>query len=241
MWNAPHCSAAMPFGDELRAAVDQPRLLGAVLQRLARDLVVVGLVGLAEVGGVGVRDRALLRASSAAPRWCRGRRKTRCRPSGRRGDSEECVPGLFHLDEFDRFLAGPSIMKARVSPSLYGCSRNLTPSPRSFGDPRVEVRDAERDVIGEMAARADQRLIGVDHVAAHRHVAEDERILRCAVHAVHLERGEGRSGVRGALQFASVRGSAAQRRGGPAAARRSGASDTTAASRTDRRGTCARG
>ena len=49
----------MPFGDQLLAAVDQARLLGAVLQRLARDLVVVGLVGLAEVGGIGVGDRAL--------------------------------------------------------------------------------------------------------------------------------------------------------------------------------------
>ena len=48
-----------PLRDELRAAVDQPRLLGAVLQRLARDVVVVGLVGLPEVRGVGVRDRPL--------------------------------------------------------------------------------------------------------------------------------------------------------------------------------------
>ena len=47
------------FGDELRAAVDQPRLLGAVLQRAARDVVVVGLVGLAEIRGVGVGNRAL--------------------------------------------------------------------------------------------------------------------------------------------------------------------------------------
>ena len=83
-----------PFGDQLRAAVDQPRLLGAVLQRLARDLVVVGLVGLAEVRGVGVRDRALLRASSAAPRSCRGRRKTRCRLSGQSEVSLGCWPSL---------------------------------------------------------------------------------------------------------------------------------------------------
>ena len=47
-----------PFGDELRPAVDEPRLLGAVLQRLARNLVVVGFVRLAEVCGVGVRNRA---------------------------------------------------------------------------------------------------------------------------------------------------------------------------------------
>src|SRR6185295_15828907 len=44
--------------DELRAAVDQPRLLGAILQRLPRDLVVVLLVRLTEVRRVGVGDRA---------------------------------------------------------------------------------------------------------------------------------------------------------------------------------------
>ena len=59
MWKAPHCSTARPFGDELRAAVDEARLLGAVLQRAARDLVVVGFVGLAEIRGVGVGNRAL--------------------------------------------------------------------------------------------------------------------------------------------------------------------------------------
>ena len=49
-----------PLGHQLRPAVNQPRLLGAVLQRLARDLVVVGLVRLTEIGRVGVRDGALL-------------------------------------------------------------------------------------------------------------------------------------------------------------------------------------
>ena len=47
------------FGDQLRPAVDQARLFGAVGERLARDLGVVRLVGLAEVGGIGVGDRAL--------------------------------------------------------------------------------------------------------------------------------------------------------------------------------------
>ena len=49
----------MPSATSCFAAFDQPRLLGAVGHRLARDLVVVGLVGLAEVGGVGVGNRAL--------------------------------------------------------------------------------------------------------------------------------------------------------------------------------------
>ena len=55
-----------PFGDELRAAVDEAGLLGAVLQRAPGNLVVVGLVGLTEVGGVGVRDRALARIQWSA-------------------------------------------------------------------------------------------------------------------------------------------------------------------------------
>src|SRR4029453_16145460 len=54
MWNAPHCSAGDPPLDEPPPAVDQPRLFRAVLQRAARDLVVVRLVGLAEVRRVRV-------------------------------------------------------------------------------------------------------------------------------------------------------------------------------------------
>src|SRR5207302_195103 len=48
------------FGDQWRAAVDETRLLGAVPQRAARDVIVIGLVGLTEVGRIRVRDRALL-------------------------------------------------------------------------------------------------------------------------------------------------------------------------------------
>ncbi len=48
------------LGCELRAAVDQAGLFGAVLHGLARNLVVVGFVGLAQVGGVGIRNRALV-------------------------------------------------------------------------------------------------------------------------------------------------------------------------------------
>ena len=59
MWKRAALQRREPFGDELAAAVDQPRLLGAVLERAARDVVVVGLVGLTEIRGVGVRDRAL--------------------------------------------------------------------------------------------------------------------------------------------------------------------------------------
>ena len=48
-----------PFVDELPPAVDEPRPFGAVFERAARNVVVVLFVGLAEVGRVRVRNRAL--------------------------------------------------------------------------------------------------------------------------------------------------------------------------------------
>ena len=48
------------FADELLPAVDQPRRFSAVLQRAARDVIVVGLIRLTEVRRIAVRDRALL-------------------------------------------------------------------------------------------------------------------------------------------------------------------------------------
>jgi hypothetical protein len=47
------------FGDELRAAFDEARLFGAVGERLARDVFVARLVGLAEIRGVRVGNRAV--------------------------------------------------------------------------------------------------------------------------------------------------------------------------------------
>ena len=56
-------SAALDRGnslrDELGPAIQQPRLVGAVGQRLARNILVVGLVRLAEIGGVGAGNGAL--------------------------------------------------------------------------------------------------------------------------------------------------------------------------------------
>ena len=48
------------FVDQLRAAIHQPGFFAAELERLARNLVVVGLVRLAEVGGIGKDARAFL-------------------------------------------------------------------------------------------------------------------------------------------------------------------------------------
>lgn len=48
------------FANERATAVDEAGLFGAVFEGFAGDLVVIGFVRLAEVGGVGVRQSALL-------------------------------------------------------------------------------------------------------------------------------------------------------------------------------------
>ena len=59
MWKAPALDGGDAFAHQLRAAVDQAGVFGAVGHGLAGDVVVVALVGLAEVGGVGAGDGAL--------------------------------------------------------------------------------------------------------------------------------------------------------------------------------------
>ena len=53
-------SAAKSFANQLFPAIDEPRNLRSIFQRAARDVVVIRLVRLAEIGGVAVRDRPLL-------------------------------------------------------------------------------------------------------------------------------------------------------------------------------------
>ena len=60
MWKAPSLECGDALADECGAAVDEARGFGAVLESLPGDGVVVGLVGLAEVGGVGEGKCALL-------------------------------------------------------------------------------------------------------------------------------------------------------------------------------------
>ncbi len=48
------------FLHQLHAAVDEAALLGAVFQRAPRDILIIGLVRLAEVGRIAVGNRSLL-------------------------------------------------------------------------------------------------------------------------------------------------------------------------------------
>ena len=81
-----------PLVDQLAPAIDEPRLFGAVLPRAPWNLVVILFVGLPQIRGVRVRNRALCPASNEGLRSYRGRRKMRCRPSGRLERSEESSP-----------------------------------------------------------------------------------------------------------------------------------------------------
>ena len=59
-WKAPHCRATRPSCTSCCAAVDDLGRLGAVVERALGDVRDVVLVDLAEIGGEGVRDPALL-------------------------------------------------------------------------------------------------------------------------------------------------------------------------------------
>src|SRR5690606_16620417 len=48
------------FGSQLRAAINQTRVFGAILFGAARNGLVVGFVGLPQIGGVGVGNGALV-------------------------------------------------------------------------------------------------------------------------------------------------------------------------------------
>ena len=92
MWNAPHCSIASPSETSCARQSIEPRLLGAVLEG-------AGAGSLRSRARQADRDSRCRRtgsrpsaASNAAPRWCRGRRKTRCRLSRRREGPEGWSP-----------------------------------------------------------------------------------------------------------------------------------------------------
>ena len=90
MWKAPALEGGDALGDQLRAALDQPRLLGAVRQGLARDR----LRSRPRPAGRDARCRrtgsSRWRASMRGRRSCRALRRTRCRPARRRGGSAGC-------------------------------------------------------------------------------------------------------------------------------------------------------
>ena len=150
MWNAPHCSAASPSRASA-PAVDEHRVLGAVEPRLVRDRGDVGLVVLAEVGGEGVRDRAVL----AHPR----ERAARVEAAGE-GDPDALADRQRAEDDAELRRADAHVFPSRSMPELRRrarrrscrrarrrrrcCRRRSCPRPRA-APPRRSRRRARRE------------------------------------------------------------------------------------------------
>ena len=127
---------------ELGAAVDEAGLLGAVLLGPVGHARQVGLVGLAEVGGVGVGDRALL----AHPRH-RGRR---VEPAGER-DADALADGqrrqdlrLRHVIARRSYPGAGSAARQTASTTLSIASASLRPLDRVTSSHRPAVHPGER-------------------------------------------------------------------------------------------------
>src|SRR6185312_5475517 len=91
-------------------------------------------------------------------------------------------------DELDRFLARSLDHRgARVAERI-GAVEQPDPLALELGDPGVEVRDPEADVVLLLAERADQRLAALVGVPSQHHVAELDPGARVAEHAFAVER-----------------------------------------------------
>ena len=151
------------LGRELGAAVDQARLLGAVLHRPARDVVVVGLVGLAEVGGVGVRHGPLAAhpVQGGAGVEAAGKGDADALADGKvlqdRGhgsffasleDAFRCNGGYFHLRRHPRtremVTPGPAVSLGSIGRSL---RRSMSTLPPTVNKPSAGASAMEHDAL----------------------------------------------------------------------------------------------
>ena len=183
------------FGDELRAAVDQARLLGAVLQRAAGNVVVVRFVGLAEVRRVRERDRALL----AHPE----ERGARIEAAGER-DADLLAGGKLLQDRrhfsvrapeeraFERGEAARWPQRERIIPDRGRPRRGRSARTRGAGGQRTLRPEQQVLHQGLLHVQAvfgfvpDDRLRAVEHLRGHFFAA----VRRQAVHEDRVRRGD---------------------------------------------------
>src|SRR6202011_4019896 len=96
-------------------------------------------------------------------------------------------PRLFDLDQLDRLAARTfDHGGTRVAEPVRALQESDALAAQ-LGDPGIEIGDAERDVIVEVAARADQRLVALAHVPGQRHVADGDGGGRDAERSLGLE------------------------------------------------------
>src|SRR5262245_25827871 len=81
---------------------------------------------------------------------------------------------LLDLDELDRFAARSFDHDRAGVAERVGRRKERNPFRPQLGDPGIEVGDPERDVVVELSARADERLLVLAHVPGEHYVAEGD-------------------------------------------------------------------
>src|SRR5260370_32203396 len=79
---------------------------------------------------------------------------------------------LFHLNAFYRLPTRPLDHRGSGVAEAIGCLQDCHSFVAQLGEPRIKIRNAERDVVIEVTAGAHQRLVSLPHVPGQRHVAE---------------------------------------------------------------------
>src|SRR5205807_10204991 len=93
-----------------------------------------------------------------------------------------------YLDQFQRLATWTfNQYGARIAKLVWLFEERDALSPQ-FGDPSVKVADAERDVVGQMATGADERMVTLTHVPIHCHIIEKHARRRSADGSFLFER-----------------------------------------------------
>src|SRR5258707_13776837 len=79
---------------------------------------------------------------------------------------------LFHLNQFYRLPTRPLDHRGSGVAEAIGCLQDCHSFVAQLAEPRIKIRNAERDVVIEVTAGAHQRLVSLPHVPGQRHVAE---------------------------------------------------------------------
>src|SRR5712692_11294931 len=96
---------------------------------------------------------------------------------------------LFDLDEFECFATWTFDHHGARVAKLVGLLQEPDPLAAQLGDPGVEVGDAEANVIVQLSARADERLVPLAHVPGQHDIVEDHGSRGRAERAALYERG----------------------------------------------------
>src|SRR5579883_737166 len=103
--------------------------------------------------------------------------------------AERLAAGSANLDELDRFAAWTLDHQGARRPEPIDRLEEFDLLACQLVGPGVEILDGQRDMILQLPARGDQRLVALVGVPHHRHVAEFDAGAGRAEHPFAIERG----------------------------------------------------